>query len=86
MQVVVIHRLSDPDGFYSTVEEALKDGPPEGLQLPAQARGTDGRTHVCIWEAPSVDAVRDAVEGLVGQYSDNEYIEAEVQGLATSAA
>ena len=81
MQVAVIHRIKDPDRFYSTVEERLKDGPPEGLELPVQARGADGKTHICLWQAPSVEAVRDAVESLVGEYADNEYIEAQYVGV-----
>ena len=85
MQVAVIHRINDPDAFYSALGEAMKEGPPEGLELPAQARATDDRTHICLWEAPSVDAVRDTVESLVGDYSDNQYIEAEYTGVGATA-
>jgi hypothetical protein len=84
MQVAVIHRIKDPDAFYSKIGEAMKDGPPAGLELPVQARATDNRTHICFWEAPSVDAVRDTVEPLVGDLADNEFIEAEYMGVGTA--
>jgi hypothetical protein len=81
MQVAVIHRIKDPDRFYSLIGDAMKEGPPEGLELPAQARGLDGRTHICLWEADSMDNLRQTVESLVGEVADNEYVEAEYMGV-----
>jgi hypothetical protein len=81
MQVAVIHRIKDPDRFYSLIGDAMKEGPPPGLELPAQARGLDGRTLICLWEADSMDNLRETVESLVGEVADNEYIEAEYSGL-----
>lgn len=39
MQVAVIHHIKDSDGFYSTVEEALKDGPPDNEYIEARYVG-----------------------------------------------
>ena len=85
MQVAVIHRINDQEGFFSSVEEATKEGPPEGLGLPVQVRAKAGATLICLWEAPSVDAVREAVESTVGGSADNEYIEAEYVGVGSAA-
>ena len=44
---------------------------------------------MCLWEAGSLDAVRDVVEGTVGDVSDNEYFEVNeqnAQGLPAQAA
>jgi hypothetical protein len=36
---------------------------------------------MCIWDGPSVDAVRDLVESVVGKYSENEYYEMELDAV-----
>jgi hypothetical protein len=36
---------------------------------------------ICIWEGESVESVRDVVEGAVGPWANNEYIEMRVDGL-----
>ena len=45
--------------------------------MPATA---DHSTVIWIWEAPSADAVRDVVESTVGDYSENEYLQVELEG------
>ncbi len=52
---------------------------PEGLGLPVHAATPDHSTAICIWEGPSLDAVRDLVESTVGEYSENEYYEVELE-------
>ena len=75
MQVGVIHRISDPGGFQTAEGKALEAGLPEGFRLPVHAAAPDHSTAICIWEGPSVDAVRDLVESVVGEFSENEYLE-----------
>ncbi|MCW2672751.1 MAG: hypothetical protein JWP14_1340, partial [Frankiales bacterium] len=41
----------------------------------------DHRTGICIWEGASVEAVRELVESVVGPFSDNEYLQLDVDGL-----
>jgi hypothetical protein len=79
MHVGVIHRISDPDGFQEAEQAALQAGLPEGFGLPVHAQTPDHSTAICIWEGASVDAVRELVESVVGQYSDNEYFEMELE-------
>ena len=76
MHVAVIHRISDPDGYQRVLQEA-GDSFPEGLELPYQFASEDGRTMLCVWDAPSVDAVREFVDGAVGDYAENEVFAAE---------
>ena len=80
MHVGVIHRISDPEAFEQAEQKALEAGLPEGLGLPVRAATHDHSTAICIWEGPSVDAVRDVVESTVGEYSQNEYHEVELEG------
>ena len=79
MHVCVIHRISDPEAFEQAEQKALEAGLPDGIGLPIHAATPDHATAICIWEAPSVDAVRDLVESTVGEYSENEYYEVELE-------
>ena len=79
--VGVIHHISNPSGFEAAEQRALEEGLPEGISLPIHAATPDHATGVCIWEGESVQAVRELVESVVGEYSENEYFELEVDGL-----
>jgi len=80
MHVGVIHRISDPEAFKQAEQKAAEAGLPDDFRLPVQAATPDHSTAICIWEGPSVDTVRDLVESVVGQYSETEYYEMELQG------
>jgi hypothetical protein len=82
MHVGVIHRISDPKGFQEAEEQALEAGLPEDFRLPVHAATRDHTTAICVWQGPSVDAVRDLVESVVGPYSENEYYEMELEHSA----
>ncbi len=79
MHVGVIHRISNPEAFEQAEQKALEAGLPDGIGLPVHAATPDHSMAICIWEAPSVDAVRDLVESTVGDYSENEYYEVELE-------
>ena len=85
MHVGVIHRISDPKAFQQAEQAALDAGLPEGFRLPVHAETPDHTTALCIWEGPSVDAVRDLVESVVSEYSQNEYFEVELESRPTPA-
>ena len=85
MHVGVIHHISDPERFEAAEQRALEAGLPEGFSLPIHATTPDYTTVICIWEGESVEAVKDLVESVVGEYSENEYFEmAKVDGLPAS--
>jgi hypothetical protein len=87
--IVAIHEISDPDRFWGAADPSAI---PEGITLHASYPRGDGSRAVCLWEADSVDAVRNLVESTTGGASQNEFFEADAQhagalGLgATSAA
>lgn len=81
MYVSVIHTINDPSQFWSTAESAEF---PEGVSLHSSLPNGDGSKAVCLWEADSVDAVKETVESTVGDVSSNEYFEVDAgraQGL-----
>jgi hypothetical protein len=81
MHVVAIHSISDPDKFWSAADESEL---PEGVALHSAFPNDDGSRAVCLWEADSLDAVREIVESTVGDVSNNEFFEvnaSNAQGL-----
>lgn len=74
MYILVHHTVHDPDVFWSTVERSEI---PSGLTLHQSIPARDGSRATCLWEGPSVEAVRGFVEPLVGSAATNEYSEAE---------
>jgi hypothetical protein len=88
MFISVIHRISDPDTFGATAANAAKDIP-ANLKLHQTVTGKDRSTAICLWEASSVDVVRNLLEPLFGGVSKNEYIAidpATSMGLPTAAS
>jgi hypothetical protein len=86
MFVGVIHHITDPAGFEAAEAKALEQGLPPNVALPIHAATPDHRTGICIWEGASVEAVRELVESVVGPFSDNEYLQLDVQGLELALA
>ena len=84
MYVTAIHHIHDPAGFQKVEAEALKQGLPPDFKLPIRGATNDHSTGICIWEGPSVDAVQELVDSVVGPYSKNEYFEMTVHGLPLS--
>ena len=74
MYVVVQHTVSDPAVFWNSADPNKL---PAELKLHHTFPTPDGTRAVCIWEARSVDAVREFVEPLLGRASRNEYFAVE---------
>ena len=85
MYVLVHHDVSDPAGFWSNAQKGLANMP-DHLVLHHTLSAKDGTRATCLWEAESVDAVRDFLEPLLGPTTKNEYREAENrEGIAVPA-
>jgi hypothetical protein len=74
--IIAIHDISDPDRFWGATDPSLI---PPGIALHATYPRGDGSRAVCLWEADSVDTVRDLVESVTGDASRNEFFEADPQ-------
>ena len=86
--IVAIHDISDPERFWGAA--GASEFPP-GITLHSSYPRSDGSRAVCLWEADSVDAVRELIAGATGDASDNEFFEvdtrhANVLGLPTATS
>ncbi len=71
MKVGVIHRISDPETAQSR-GQSLFD-PQEGVRLLQFIPSQDFSAATCIWEAESIDAVRELVDPTLGDTSKQTY-------------
>jgi hypothetical protein len=74
MYVLIDHSISDPDSFFNTAESALSQMPPT-IKLHHTFPTMDGTRAICVWEANTIDEVRNFIEPAVGRFSRNEYFE-----------
>jgi hypothetical protein len=87
MKVGVIHRISDPEKAQSQGQSLFEAH--EGVRLLQFCPSEDFRTATCIWEADSVDAVRDLVDPTLGDTSEQTYYTVNTEqavGLPEAAA
>ena len=69
MYIVIEHEISNP-----TFWEAVKQTEiPSNLKLHQVLPNGEGTKAVCLWEAATLDQVRDFVEETVGKVSNNNY-------------
>jgi hypothetical protein len=90
MYVVVVHKVKDPQALLSR-GEGLGDpsNAPAGA-IPRQfCPSKDLSVATCVWEADSIDTVRDYVDGTLGDSSEQSYFEINTeyaQGLPESTS
>jgi hypothetical protein len=77
MQVIAIHTITNPEGFWERASEGTK-ALPAGVVLQSVAPSQDGTQAICLWDAPSEARVREVVEGMVGEFSQNQYFPVDV--------
>jgi hypothetical protein len=89
MDVVVQHRITDPEKFFSMDAEQVAGGGPPGVQGRQFFPSRDHSVAVCLWEADSVDALRDYLDPATAGASENTYFEVDSEvavGLPEAAA
>ena len=76
MFVGVMHRIKDPKAMVER-GESLGDpaNAPPGVVGHQFCPSTDLSVATCLWEGDSVDAVRDYIDGTLGDASENSYFE-----------
>lgn len=79
MFVVAEHKISDPAGFANAVKSATPNIPAD-LKLHQVLPNADGSSAVCVWEADSVQKVRQVVEAALGRFSSNTFYEVAANG------
>ena len=89
MHVVVQHRISDPEKFFSMDAEEVSEGGPRGVRGLQFYPSQDEKVAVCLWEADSIDAIRDYLDPATAGASENTYFEVDgdrAMGLPETAA
>jgi hypothetical protein len=89
MQVSVLHRITDPEKFFSMDAEEVAGGGPPGVQGEQFFPSTDRSTAVCLWQADSIDTLRDYLDPATAGASENTYFEVDEEravGLPEAAA
>ena len=71
MKIGVIHRISDPETAQSSGQSLFEAH--EGVELLQFCPSQDFSAATCIWEAESIDAVRDLVDPTLGDASEQTY-------------
>jgi len=74
MYVVVNHNVNDAPSFWATAQ-TVTAGLPPGLKVIHTFPSPDGRKAVCLWEAPSVEAVRSFLDKATAGAARNDYFE-----------
>jgi hypothetical protein len=76
MYVAIVHRVKDPQAMLARGERlADPSNAPAGVVPRQYCPSKDLSAATCVWEAGSVDAVRDYVDSTLGDASDNTYFE-----------
>ena len=74
MYIVVLHKISDPKKFWETAQASIPNLP-AGIKVHCVLPNADGSKSVCLWEADSLDTVKNLIEDSVGDVSKNRYYE-----------
>jgi hypothetical protein len=74
MYILVQHTISEPATFWNAADPNTIS---PKIKLHHTFPTPDGTRAVCIWEAGSVDELRNFLEPLVGRVSRNEYLQVE---------
>jgi hypothetical protein len=74
MYVVAKHRIKDAERFFSLSQVAAEQAPP-GVYGRQFWPSSDRTEAVCLWEAGSVETVRDYLDSFVGEASENQYFQ-----------
>ena len=72
MFIVVLHDITNKQAFFGAGEAVVNDAPP-GVKSLHFLPSTDGTQAACLWEASSVDAVKNYLETKIGKSTRNTY-------------
>jgi hypothetical protein len=79
MNVVIQHRIKDPERFFAGDPEEVANGGPPGVKGRQFFVSQDRSAAVCLWEADSVESLRNYMDGLTGDSAENTYFEVDAE-------
>lgn len=74
MKIGVIHEISDAESFYER-GPAITDDAPDEFVIHQFHPAVDGTLATCIWEADSLDDLREFIDSSLGDASEQRYFE-----------
>ena len=89
MHVVVLHRITDSEKFFSIDAGEVAGGGPEGVQGVQFFPSTEKDSAVCLWETDSVDTLREYLDPATEGVAENTYFEVDSEqamGLPQASA
>jgi len=72
MFVVVQHDITNANAFFGASDSVVNNAP-KGHKTVQFFPSSDRKRAVCLWEAPSVDSVKNYLESKIGSSSRNTY-------------
>ena len=75
MYFVVHHRVADRAKFLATDPQDIAGNAPPGIQVRHFLPARDASAADCLWEAQSLDALRDYLDPATRGICDNSYFE-----------
>ncbi len=83
MHVAVHHTITDPQKWEQVTQKMTKvieeSRLPQGLKGLMYLPASDGRKADCLWEATSVDTLRNFLDREIGTAARNEYFQINIQ-------
>ncbi|MDX6554152.1 MAG: hypothetical protein QOD86_347 [Miltoncostaeaceae bacterium] len=73
MHVVAQHRILDRERFTSMDPKDVALGGPPGVRALTFYPSTDLTAVICLWETPSLEAVRDYLDPITAGVAENSY-------------
>jgi hypothetical protein len=74
MHIVVEHRITDLDKFSSMDAAEVAEGGGPGFKLRQFLPPQDGSVATCLWEADSIDSLREWLDPATDGVTENTYI------------
>ena len=74
MDVIVQHRVKDPEFFFADIPGVAKNAP-VGVQPLQFCPSQDRTAAVCLWRADSIELVRAYLDSVTGDAAENTYFE-----------
>jgi hypothetical protein len=88
VHVVLQHTVLDREKLAGADPQAINDGGPAGVQGLQTLPTADGSQLFCVWETPSIEALRGYLDPATAGAVENSYFEVDSEhalGLPTKA-
>lgn len=84
MEFAVIHAINDPAGWKEVTSQ--DHSWPDDFENPVYVLTPEGDRGLCVWRAPSRDALQSELDRVFGRVAVNEVFPVKVQKIEASPA